>query len=343
VFVELPIDVLYPFQVIKKEIAGSSTGKGIVGKVVNWYLNNYLQNLFAGAFDQDFPTHPVPVDVPFPSKADVSTAAEMLSKAKKPLIILGSQSVLPPVGADKLRAAIESLGIPVYLGGMSRGLLGKASPINMKQARREALRDADVVILGGGVADFRLGYGRTFSKKSKVIAVNRSKEQLCKNAKLFWNPALAVQADSAQFFVELAQSLGTLKVDPQWVSTLRERETEKEKNARSQAQNIPDEHLNPLKVLHDLDDSLDDNTIIVADGGDFVGSAAYILRPRGPLRWLDPGAFGTLGVGAGFAIGAKLCRPDSDVVVVFGDGSLGYSLIEFDTFVRHKVSAVFHW
>lgn len=76
---------------------------------------------------------------------------------------------------------------------------------------------------------------------------------------------------------------------------------------------------------------------MVADGGDFVGSAAYIMRPRGPLCWLDPGAFGTLGCGAGFAIGAKLCRPDHDVVIIFGDGSLGYSLIEFDTFVRHKL------
>src|SRR5699024_656515 len=85
------------------------------------------------------------------------------------------------------------------------------------------------------------------------------------------------------------------------------------------------------------ENTMDDNTILVADGGDFVGSAAYILRPRGPLAWLDPGAFGTLGVGAGFALGAKLCRPDADVVVVFGDGSLGYSLAEFDTMVRHKL------
>jgi len=60
-------------------------------------------------------------------------------------------------------------------------------------------------------------------------------------------------------------------------------------------------------------------------------------RPRGPLRWLDPGAFGTLGVGAGFALGAKLCRPDADVWIVYGDGSLGYSSAEFDTFTRHKV------
>jgi acetolactate synthase-like protein len=135
------------------------------------------------------------------------------------------------------------------LGGMARGLLGRSSPINMRQARKEALREADVVILGGGVADFRLGYGRVFSSKSKVIAVNRSKEQLYKNAKVFWNPSLAIQADSAQFFVELANGLSGFKVDEEWVSTLRAREDEKEKNAKQMALNVPEEHLNPLKVL----------------------------------------------------------------------------------------------
>ena len=63
-----------------------------------------------------------------------------------------------------------------------------------------------------------------------------------------------------------------------------------------------------------------------------------IFSPRGPLSWLDPGAFGTLGVGGGFALGAKLCRPDAEVWIVYGDGSLGYSVAEFDTFTRHKVS-----
>ena len=62
------------------------------------------------------------------------------------------------------------------------------------------------------------------------------------------------------------------------------------------------------------------------------------FRPRGPLTWLDPGAFGTLGVGGGFALGAKLVRPDSEVWIVYGDGSLGFSVAEFDTFTRHKVS-----
>lgn len=74
----------------------------------------------------------------------------------------------------------------------------------------------------------------------------------------------------------------------------------------------PTQRINPLTILWQLEHSGfndEEDNIIVADGGDFVGSAAYILRPRGPLSWLDPGPFGTLGVGGGFALGAKLCRP----------------------------------
>ena len=97
------------------------------------------------------------------------------------------------------------------------------------------------------------------------------------------------------------------------------------------------QHLNPVRVLQLVEDTLPDNSILVVDGGDFVGTAAYLVQPRGPLCWLDPGAFGTLGVGAGFALGAKLCRPDAEVWCLFGDGAFGYSLIEFDTFVGHKI------
>lgn len=106
------------------------------------------------------------------------------------------------------------------------------------------------------------------------------------------------------------------------------------------AEEKTDQHLNPLKVLHIAEEVMSDDTVMVADGGDFVATAAYILRPRAPLHWLDPGAFGTLGVGGGFALGAKLCRPDSDVWIIYGDGSLGYSVAEFDTFTRHKIPVI---
>jgi len=98
--------------------------------------------------------------------------------------------------------------------------------------------------------------------------------------------------------------------------------------------------VNPLALCETVEQMLDDDSIIVADGGDFVATMSYIVRPRGPLTWLDPGAYGTLGVGAGFALGAKLCRPESEVWLVWGDGSAGYSIAEYDTFKRHGVSVI---
>jgi len=100
------------------------------------------------------------------------------------------------------------------------------------------------------------------------------------------------------------------------------------------------EYVNPLLLLEKIDGAVSDAGVIVADGGDFISTASYIVRPRSPLSWLDPGVFGTLGVGAGFALGAKLCRPEADVWLLWGDGAAGYSIIEFDTFVRHKLPVI---
>ncbi len=100
------------------------------------------------------------------------------------------------------------------------------------------------------------------------------------------------------------------------------------------------EHVNPIAFFRALDRIAGDNAVMVADGGDFVATASYIVRPRGPLSWLDPGAFGTLGVGAGFALGAQLARPQDEVWLIWGDGASGYGLVEFDTFVRHGVPVI---
>ncbi|ELU06807.1 hypothetical protein CAPTEDRAFT_171517 [Capitella teleta] len=339
VFIEFPIDTLYEYSVVSKEMGMSGQGKGLMQKIVNWYLQNYLANLFAGAWEPR-ETSPLPVNIPMPSNHQVQRSAELISKAKRPLILLGSQSTLPPMPVDELRSALETIGIPCFLGGMARGLLGRKSALQMRQQRRDALKEADVVILAGSVCDFRLGYGRTLSRKSKIISVNRNKDQLYKNSDMFWKPTQAIQADVGSFIQSLLPLLRGYKCDPGWVATLRARDDAKEKKNLEMTSQPTDQHLNPVKLLHVLEDILPDNAILVADGGDFVATAAYILRPRGPLRWLDPGAFGTLGVGGGFALGAKLCRPESEVWIVYGDGSLGYSAAEFDTFTRHKTPVI---
>jgi len=336
VFVEFPIDVLYPYELVKREVGAKDEGRGLINKVVNWYLDNYVDNIFSGAWDPIDVT-PLPVEIPLPSTANIVKCSQLLAKAKRPLILMGSQATLPPTRSQDLVRALHKLGIPCYLGGMSRGMLGSKSPLQARQCRRDALKEADLIILCGSVCDFRLSYGRVFPRKTPIIAVNRNKDQLFRNSDMFWKAAVSVQCDVGTFLVELSKTGDDHEWDPQWISTLRQRDQKKEEANLKMAAESTETHLNPLAVLNALEDVLPDNAILVADGGDFVGSAAYILRPRGPLTWLDPGAFGTLGVGGGFALGAKLARPDSEVWIVWGDGSCGYSVAEFDTFTRFNL------
>lgn len=339
VFVELPIDSLYPYDIVVKEIFPKNQSKSLINRIVQLYLENYVNRLFAGAFTpQD--TTPLPITFPKASQSEIVQCASLIKNAKKPLFILGSQISLPPVKSSEVKAALEKMGVPCFLGGMSRGYLGRNSPLHIRQKRRVAVKDSDVIVCLGSVADFRLSYGRIFSSKSKIIAVNRSKSQLSLNTDSFWKPHLLVNGDPGLFIVSLMEALGEYACSEEWLKELRERDKEVEVANRDKAKVKPKEHLNPLDVLYKAEDSMDDNTILVADGGDFVGSAAYILRPRGPLKWLDPGAFGTLGVGGGFALGAKLVNPDDDVWIIYGDGSLGYSIAEFDTFARNKLPVI---
>ncbi|XP_007956771.1 2-hydroxyacyl-CoA lyase 2 [Orycteropus afer afer] len=339
VFVELPIDVLYPYFMVQKEMLPAKPSKGFLAWGVTWYLENHLANLFAGAWEPQ-PEGPLPLDIPQAPPQQVQRCVEILSRAKRPLILLGSQALLPPTPADKLWAAVETLGVPCFLGGMARGLLGRNNPLHIRQNRSAALKKADVVILAGIVCDFRLSYGRALSRSSKVIIVNRNRKEMLLNSDLFWKPQEVVQGDVASFMLKLSEGLRGHTWAPDWVEELQEADQQKEQTFREKAARPTARHLNPVQVLQLVEETLPENAVLVLDGGDFVGTAAHLVRPRGPLRWLDPGPFGTLGVGGGFALGAKLCCPDAEVWCLFGDGAFGYSLIEFDTFVRHKTPVI---
>ena len=339
VFVEFPIDTLYSYSMVHKEILPQKKPRTLPQILTYWYMKAYVARVFGNAWTPK-EMSPLPIVRPFCADSDAIKAAELIKKSKKPLFLIGSQSVLPPVKAEDTREHLETIGIPCYLGGMSRGLLGRNGPLHIRQRRRDALKDSDLVVLVGSVCDFRLNYGRAFNSKSVIIAINRNKTQLYLNAGMTWNPTLALQGDPGHFIKQLASYLKNYQCDQGWINLLRSRDQEKEADTKSKAEEIPDEHLNPLKVLHITEEVMTPDTILIADGGDFVGSAAYILRPRGPLTWLDPGPFGTLGVGGGFALGAKLCCPDADIWIIYGDGSCGYSIPEFDTFSRFKLPVI---
>lgn len=337
VFVELPIDVLYPYSIVEKEIGFSKNPKGSK-QILEFFLRAYISWVFGAAWIPQ-PTTPLSINTPKCKQSQINSLINLLSSSQRPLILLGSQAVCPPIEPNILAEAVKTLGIPVYLGGMSRGLLGANSPLQMVHNRKEALKNADLIILAGAVCDFRLSYGRILNPKAKIVVINRNQSQMLKNHGLFWRSTLAIQADVASTIVQLSNHFSFKNDDlASWFNQLNESERLKEENNCKKAlEKCKDGKLNPLLLLQALQNVLNDDTILVADGGDFVGSAAYMLRPRGPLQWLDPGAFGTLGVGGGFALGAKAVYPDKPVLILFGDGACGFSLMEFDTFVRHKL------
>jgi len=378
--------------------AKSGGDGGLAGWALQLYLRRHLRRLFRpGAARYERPPSPpsppeppgspvpprspaglrlspgLPAAPPVPappahSRGAVRRAVAALARSERPVLVVGSQAVLETGAVSELAAAIVALGVPVYLAGGARGLLGPAHPLQLRHRRKEALREADLVMLAGIPTDFRLDYGRHVQRRARLLMVNRNAADLRQNRR----PQLPVHADPGRFLRALAESfprsgpaasgipaaaatsasaatpatpatsaLGAGGRWQGWLAALRARDAEREREIAEQAAApVSDGLVNPLRLCRAIDALLAPDSVIVADGGDFVGTAAYILRPRAPLSWLDPGVFGTLGVGGGFALGAQLCRPRADVWILYGDGSAAYSLAEIDSFARHGLPVI---
>eukprot|EP00002_Diphylleia_rotans_P026185 TRINITY_DN520_c0_g2_i2.p1 TRINITY_DN520_c0_g2~~TRINITY_DN520_c0_g2_i2.p1 ORF type:complete len:347 (-),score=75.84 TRINITY_DN520_c0_g2_i2:514-1554(-) len=148
VFVEFPIDILYPYATVHREIVSKGSGKGFVPNIVNWYLTRHVNNLFAGGFEE-VDASPLPVSYPKATQSQVEKAANLIRKAKKPVLLVGSQATLLATEANQVADAVKAIGVPSFLAGMARGLLGKGHPVWFRQRRSEALKEADLIILAG--------------------------------------------------------------------------------------------------------------------------------------------------------------------------------------------------
>lgn len=336
VFVELAVDLLYDQKVVR-EWSGKQLdkpSKTLAEHAIATYVRGHLKWTFAGSKDPVFHA-PKPPVAPTAGDRELAKAASLLQNAERPLMVLGSQTLLHPSRVRELVDTVERLKIPVYLSGMARGLLPSGHPLLYRHKRREALKQADVVLLAGVPNDFRLDYG-SHVHRCQVVSVNLSAHDLTKNRK----PEVGLLADPHATLVSLAA-----RVAPRdrsgWLQSLKGRDAERETEIDGMAAGdaAPD-RLNPVRFLRQFDRVLADDSVLVGDGGDFVATAAYTVAPRRPLSWLDPGVFGTLGVGAGFALGAKLVRPDADVWLLWGDGAAGFSLMEVDTFARHGLPVI---
>ncbi|MGP1676748.1 MAG: thiamine pyrophosphate-binding protein [Burkholderiales bacterium] len=336
VCIECPVDLLYDEASIRQWYADAAgKGTGIPERLLRFYLNRHVEKMFAGSSETAAPGVRA-VLPPAAGDASVTAAAAALARSERPLLVIGSQALSIAAEAPRIAAAVAQLGIPVFLSGMARGLLGRDHALQMRHQRRQALRESDCVLLAGVPCDFRLDYGRHVRRSATLIAANRS----AKEARMNRRPDIAAIGDAGLFLQHVVAPLSQSgRRWNSWIEDLRTRDLKREAEIDEQAG--PDgEYVNPIAFFRALDHAAGENAVMVADGGDFVATASYILHPRAPLGWLDPGVFGTLGVGAGFALGAALCRPESEVWIIYGDGACGYSLIEFDSFVRHGIPVI---
>jgi len=224
----------------------------------------------------------------------------------------------------------------VFLGGMARGLLGRSHELQLRHHRGAALKRADVIVVCGFPFDFRLGYGRGLNREATLIAANLSPQELRKNRR----PDLAIEMHAGDFLVAVADQVSSAGDRWRgWLDELRASELARDTEIKARAQQAG-ELIDPVYFFLRMEEAMADDAVLVVDGGDFVATASYIVRPRAPLSWLDPGVFGSLGVGGGFALGASLVRPGKEVWLVWGDGSSAYTLAEFDSYVRHGVAPI---
>lgn len=305
-------------------------------KLINWYLRRHSDKLFACEYDSKKLDEIEPEIIPFEiDEKDAQKVASQIKNAKSPVLVVGSQATLLVDEIHKLIAAIELLQIPTFLSGMARGLLIPDHPLHFMHGRSKALKTADLVILAGVPMDFRLNYGRAINKKAFLISINRDIELTKKNRKA----DLGIEADPSRLIQAASNYYLHEGKFTSWIEEVQGYQEEGLKKIKKYSLKKTD-YINPLVLCKEINKKLDDKSILIGDGGDFIATASYLVHPRNPLSWLDPGPFGTLGIGAGFALASKLVRPEEEVWLLWGDGASGYGLIEFDSFVRHNIPII---
>ena len=282
---------------------------------------------------EQMPARVVVDPVPPPVSA-VQAMFDLLRAAERPLIIAGTQVYWDDAG-DALRELTEATAMPVFTNGAGRGALSMAHPHCFKAARGKALRAADVVLLIGTPLDFRLKYGRDdWNTDSKLIQIENDAAELNHN-----RPAeVAVVANSRLVLEALAEGLQGIRFDP-WLAQVAE--WERARNEKQAAwERLDDVPVNHFRFAAEVQRLVDENTIVIGDGGDIVSACAKVLTVTRPGQWLDPGPLGCLGVGAPFAIAAQHLYPQRRVLILSGDGSFGLNGFEFDTAVRFGLPIV---
>jgi thiamine pyrophosphate-dependent acetolactate synthase large subunit-like protein len=262
-------------------------------------------------------------------------AGKLLAAAERPVIMAGTDLYWGR-GEAAMLELLEALQIPACLNGLARGCVPADHELFFSRARSRALKGADVALVVGVPMDFRLGFGGAFGEDTEVVVVDVARPERAHPRAV----AAECYGDLSATFAALREATGGGPLSSgRWVAELRAAESERREAERAEREDdrAP---LHPMRLYAELGQVLDRDAIVIGDGGDYVSYAGRVIDSYEPGCWLDPGPFGCLGTGPGYALAAKLAHPERQVVLLLGDGAFGFSGMEFDTLVRHGVNVV---
>jgi acetolactate synthase-1/2/3 large subunit len=288
--------------------------------------------LTAQVQDPQFPAPPRPWPRMPGDPAGIARAAELLAAAKKPMLFVGSQ-IWWDDAADALRAFAERTGVPVFMNAMGRGALRHDHALAFSLARKRAFRATDLLIVVGTPLDFRVGYGAAINQAAKLVQVDRDPTKVSQNR----DAEVQLLGDARSILEQLTHASDAMAPKfADWVQELRADEkkaaADLETHATSNAQ--PTNH---YRLGRAIADAIDEDTIIIGDGGDCVALGSRVIPLAKPGHWLDPGPLGCLGVGAPFAVAAKKLFPGKKILILSGDGSFGLNGFDLETCIRFKL------
>jgi len=269
------------------------------------------------------------------SSESVEAAAALLAGAERPVIMAGTDLYWGH-GEQALMELAHTLRIPVFLNGLARGCVAADDELFFSRARSQALKGADVALVVGVPMDFRLGFGASFGEDTEIVVIDAAEPERDHPRA----PAVECYGAIAQTLADLRNAAGARALASEtWMSELRAAESERRAAERAELEDAR-APLHPMRLYAELASVLDRDAIVIGDGGDFVSYAGRVVNSYEPGCWLDPGPFGCLGTGVGYALAAKLARPERQVVLMLGDGAFGFSGMDFDTLTRHGVNVV---
>ena len=263
---------------------------------------------------------------------ELDRVGALIAAAQRPALIAGSDVYW--AGAwEELREAVERLRVPTFVNGLGRGCLAADHELAFSRTRSLLKTEADLVIVVGTPLDFRLSFGK-FGDAQVVHVVD---DPSLRAAHV--DAAASIAGNIEAVLRHWAVGHWPAADHEPWIQRLRDLEA---KAAADEAPGLEADSspIKPSRIYGEVGRRLDRDAVVVNDGGDFVSYSGKYIDSYEPGCWLDPGPYGCLGTGMGYATAARIARPDKQVVVMMGDGASGFSLMDVDTLVRHDLPVV---